>query len=415
LLDPDGVQRTATGGKVTRPSFLDELLRPKVLAVDDVPANLTLLQAIVEPLDCQVVTAPDGVSALQAIEQHSFAVLLLDIQMPRMDGYEVARRVRLGQGNRDVPIIFVTASAGDDEAVIRGYDLGAVDYLFKPVDPTILASKVRVFLDLYVGKARIARAKDEIEQAYLDLKTTQVQLVQAAKMASLGTLVAGVAHELNNPLAFCISHVHTARSDVAHARAGVVAESESALACDHASKRLEQTSKGLVRIRDLVQKLRTFSRVDEGEIKRIDVADSVASVVMMLEHRFRDRVAVTTEFGGPLTLECHPGAFNQAVMNLVSNAIDAVEGEGTVHIACGADDTGNNYVVRVSDSGPGIAPDLLERVFEPFFTTKPVGQGTGLGLAITYSIAEAHGGTLSLENGKTGAVATLTIPLADDL
>jgi two-component system NtrC family sensor kinase len=393
-----------------RPSFLDQAFRPRVLAADDIPANLALLEAILAPLDCEFVTTDDGVRALEAVLQQDYAVLLLDVQMPGMDGYEVARRVRQGSRNQDVPIIFVTASAHDDDSVIRGYGLGAVDYLFKPVDVTVLRSKVKVFLDLYTSKERIARAKDELEEAYRELKATQTQLVQSAKMASLGTLVAGVAHEINNPLSFCLGHVQTALSDITRARDSLPSE-DLGQGCERAIVRLEQTQGGLSRIRDLVAKLRMFSRLDEGATKLVDVRDSVASVIAMLEHRVRNRVVVTTEFAPPATLECQPGSFNQAIMNLVSNAIDAIDASGTVHVECGADAAGANYVVRVTDSGPGIPAELLQRVFEPFFTTKAVGEGTGLGLAITYSIAEAHGGTLRLENGEIGALATLSIPI----
>jgi two-component system NtrC family sensor kinase len=382
-----------------------------VLAADDIPANLALLSAVIEPLDCELITATDGVRALEAVEQHSLAVLLLDVQMPRMDGYEVARRVRSGTNNRDVPILFVTAAAFDDQVVLEGYHLGAVDYLFKPVDTTILRSKVRVFLDLYTGRERVARAKDELEAAYRELQATQAQLVQSAKMASLGTLVAGVAHEINNPLAFCLAHVQTALSDIQKARDTTPGSAEVTRRCGRAMDRLEQTTTGLARIRDLVLKLRTFSRLDEGELKEVDVQDSVESVITMLEHRFRGRIEVSTEFRPPKMLDCQPGPLNQAVMNLLSNAIDAIEGEGTVHISCGADESGKDYVIRVTDSGPGIPPEDLERVFDPFFTTKPPGEGTGLGLAITYSIAQSHGGTLVLANGERGAVATLRIPL----
>jgi two-component system NtrC family sensor kinase len=408
------MKQGVVGHGAAHPSFLELPLRPKVLAVDDIPANLALLEALLNPLDCEVIAAADGTRALDALERHSFAVILLDVQMPGMDGYEVARRIRAGSHNREAPIIFVTASAHDDDAVMKGYGLGAVDYLFKPVEPTILCCKVRVFLDLHLGQQRISRAKDELENAYRELQAMQVQLVQSAKMASLGTLVAGVAHEINNPLAYCLGHVQTALSNVRRVGDELPEDTELVQFCARARDRLEQTTVGLTRIRELVVKLRTFSRLDEGEVKAIDVRSSVESVIGMLEHRFRDRVVVTCEFGPPATLECQPGSFNQAVMNLVSNAIDAIVGQGTVHITCGADHENEHFVVRVVDSGPGIPPQVLERVFDPFFTTKPVGEGTGLGLAIAYSIAEAHGGTLTLRNGESGAVATLSIPLRPD-
>jgi two-component system NtrC family sensor kinase len=386
---------------------------PKVLVVDDVAANLKVLEAILETLNCHVVPASSGNEALRLLLRDEFAVLILDVQMPDMDGYEVAHHVRQNPKAREVPIIFLTAANRDDRNVLRGYGSGAVDFLFKPADSTILRSKVRVFLDLYANRRQIADAKRDLERAYEELKATQSRLVQSAKMASLGELVAGVAHEINNPLAFCIGHVETARKAVGTISDGLKASAAEGLMpqCERATNRLNETRIGLERIRELVVKLRTFSRVDEGERKVADVKAGIESVLFMLEHRSRDRIQIQTDLGEPTTIECYPGLLNQAVMNLVSNAIDAIEGPGNIHVASGAN--GGVYFIRVTDSGKGILPEHKERVFEPFFTTKPVGQGTGLGLAITYSIAQRHDGTLELDNAPSGGtVATLSFPLS---
>jgi two-component system NtrC family sensor kinase len=167
---------------------------------------------------------------------------------------------------------------------------------------------------------------------------------------------------------------------------------------------------GLERIADLVVKLRTFSRKDEGELKHVSVRESVQSLLTILAHRTRDRIRIETVFGEPDSIECYPSLLNQAVMNLVSNSIDAIEGPGTITIRTGAVE--DAYRISVDDTGPGICPELRERVLEPFFTTKPVGLGTGLGLSITYSIVQRHGGSLELRDAEGGGTSALiTIPI----
>jgi two-component system NtrC family sensor kinase len=177
---------------------------------------------------------------------------------------------------------------------------------------------------------------------------------------------------------------------------------------------MEEMSGGLERIRELVLKLRTFSRLDEGERKFVNVRECLDSVLTILTHRLRDRVEVTLELSEPDIIDCYPSLLNQALMNLIANAIDAI-GEkseiGKLAITGGA--SGESYVLRIVDDGCGIPEDLRDRVFDPFFTTKEIGKGTGLGLSITYSIIKKHGGTLELQPAPGGGtVAELKLPLA---
>ena len=393
--------------------------RPAVLAVDDVEANLIALRALIEDMDCEVVFAKSGNDALRQLLRRQFAVVLLDVQMPEMDGYEVAHHARKNPSTRDVPIIFLTAANNSEGMVLRGYGSGAVDFLFKPLNPSILRSKVRVFLELHLASQKLADAKAvlerrnaELKAAYSELQVTHAQLVQSAKMASLGELVAGVAHEINNPLAFVLSHLETVRRSL-----GVVEEhlpdslpETAKYNWQRASERLREVSPGLERIRELVVKLRTFSRLDEGERKRVSVRECVESVLTILGHRLKDHVKVTTDFGSPDEIDCYASLLNQAIMNLVSNAIDAMDGNGAVCITTGA--SGEDYCISVADTGPGIPRELRDRVVEPFFTTKPVGQGTGLGLSITDSIVRKHGGVLELLDSESGGTrAVIRFPL----
>jgi len=395
----------------------DEL--PAVLIVDDVEANLTALRAVLEGVRCTVTSASSGTQALRALLRNNFAVMLLDVQMPEMDGYEVARHARMNPATRDVPIIFLTATHDSAENVARGYGSGAVDFLFKPFDSTVLLSKVRIFLELYSSRQKLSdanldlrRSNQELATAYQDLKAAQSQLVQSAKMASLGELVAGVAHEINNPLAFVLSHLDTIRRSLEQFRQQIPQAMPQAAEDQwkRAHSRMAETEIGLGRIRDLVLKLRTFSRLDEGERKVVSISECIDSVVTILGHRLKDRINLVTDLGAPDKLDCFPALLNQVILNLVANSIDAIEGPGTITIKTGAE--GQSFVIAITDTGSGIPTELHERVLEPFFTTKPVGQGTGLGLSIAYSIVKKHEGTLLLGNAPGGGtLATLRLPL----
>ncbi len=379
---------------------------PKLLVVDDVDANLVAMEAVLDGLPCELVLAKSGNEALRHLLKSSFAAMLLDVQMPEMDGYEVAQHARSNPQTRQVPIIFLTAKHETTDDALRGYGTGAVDFLLKPVSPSVLRSKVRVFLELHEKRA-------EVERAYDELQVAQTQLVQSAKMASLGELVAGVAHEINNPLAFATSHLATARTCLERCEAVLQERSAPDVlgAWNKANQRLSEMHLGLERISELVLQLRTFSRLDEGERKEVDFAECLNSVLMILGHRLGDTISVHLDLRGPDRFECFPGPLNVALLNLLSNAIDAVGEAGNITVA--TELAAEMLTISVIDDGVGIPAEIQSRVFEPFFTTKPVGKGTGMGLSISYSIAQKHGGSLqAFSSPGRGTTMCLSIPLS---
>ncbi|WP_458094114.1 ATP-binding protein [Roseomonas sp. WA12] len=255
----------------------------------------------------------------------------------------------------------------------------------------------------------LARANTELESTNQALRDTQGKLVQAAKMASLGELVAGIAHEINNPLAFILAHQGTVTRLLAQVGPRVAGDAEAARAVEKASARAESMTLGLRRIQELVLNLRKFSRLDEGGAQEVDVPEAIGTVLVLLTHKLSDRIVVEQELAAPRVLHCSPALLNQVVMNIVGNAADAIAGSGRIRVATRLEN--GDYVIEVSDSGPGVPEAIRARIFEPFFTTKPVGSGTGLGLSIAYAVVEAHHGAILVDDAPDGGARfTIRVP-----
>jgi signal transduction histidine kinase len=403
----------------------------RLIVADDNADMREYLRRLLSP-HWQVTLVADGAAALRQALAEPPDLVLSDVMMPEMDGVALLNALRADERTKTVPVILISARAGE-EARLSGLETGADDYLVKPFAAREIVTRIRTHLEMAkvrraaaegareLAQARAAmvrevNAKHEVLQAaHEELKRTQSQLIQSAKMASLGELVAGIAHEINNPLAFALAHLATVERSLRSVQETLGSETlePARTAWERALARVHEMHLGLARIRELVSKLRTFSRLDEGERKRVSARESIESVLTILRHRMKDHISVTTEFGEPDAIECFAGLFNQAVMNLVTNAIDAIDatgGPGSIVISTGVHES--FFEVVVSDSGCGIPEAVRERVFEPFFTTKDVGHGTGLGLSITYSIAEAHGGSVELlPRDGGGTVASLRLPM----
>jgi signal transduction histidine kinase len=373
--------------------------RARILVADDNADMRDYLGRLLSP-HWDTVLVPNGRAALTSALAAPPDLVLSDVMMPELDGVSLLAELRADPSTKTIPVILISARAGE-EARLEGLETGADDYLIKPFAAREVVTRVRTHLQM----AKVRR------EAYRELQQAQAQLIQSAKMASLGELVAGVAHEINNPLAFALAHVDTVERSLAALEPSWRAAPALAPQGQRAIARLAEMRVGLSRIQELVTKLRTFSRLDEGERKLVSVRESVESVLSILQHRLGERVSVVSHFGEPDTLDCYAGLLNQAAMNLIGNAIDAIDGPGTITVSTGVSD--GWFQLVVADTGCGVAEEIRDRVFEPFFTTKAVGAGMGLGLSITYSIAKRHGGDLELRpRVGGGTVATLRFPIA---
>ena len=287
-----------------------------------------------------------------------------------------------------------------------------------------LEDKVRVRTE------QLRTANEELRQAYAELQAAQMQLVQRERMASVGQLVAGVAHELNNPIGFVFSNVTTLDDFVRRLRAMLeeyraidlpeaerirIGERWTGLKVDYALKYLDSMIQGIregaERARKIVRDLRVFARGQDEVWQAVDLHEELESSLTLLGHLLKDRVVVHRKLGDLPAVECIRSQIDQVFLNLLANAAQAVAGPGEITIETRRD--GDVAVVAIADTGGGIAADVIGRIFDPFFTTKPVGEGTGLGLSISYEIVKKHGGEIRADSPPGGgAVFTVRLPIA---
>lgn len=366
----------------------------KILIVDDRPENLYAMRVTLAPLGVEMVTASSGNEALALMLRHDFALVLLDVQMPGMDGFETATLMQNNQATRGVPIIFVTAISKERQHVFKGYETGAVDYLFKPLDADILLGKVKVFVSLH--------------QAKLDCARMHQELIKNRNLESLAFLAGGVAHDFNNILTAIMGNVGLCllKTDFEDERYPLLVSVEQAA----------------LRAKCLTSQLLTFAKGGDPVKKIASIAEVITqSADFVLRGR-----PIACHYDLPDDLNAvaiDTGQMSQVIQNIVINSIQAMPGGGRVTISArnisnadGAETSsllpGSWVVVTIHDSGPGIPADLINKIFDPYFTTKE--SGSGLGLAISHSIVKKHGGAITASS-RPGHGTTFTITLPSTL
>ncbi len=409
-----GATPTREGGQQFR--------RAKLLLVHDSPTTQLRLRHLLDQEGYDV-TVTDDATVAAAQVAHGIDCVVLPLTGARLDGFALCRALdrRRQHEAMDFHIVPIAAAGSD---VTAAFEAGADEVAPSAVGDDVLRMRIRAVTRraqvveetrraeaealqreraMAAAEAKaaaadaLARANADLAAANQQLRDAQAQLVQSAKMASLGELVAGIAHEINNPLAFILGHHATVERAVGE----VLAEQADAPSAglSKARDRLASMRVGLQRIQSLVLNLRKFSRLDEAERQVLDVPEAIEIVLALLKPKLGD-IAVRRDFAGERTFDGTPALLNQVVMNIVANAADALEGQGV--IAIGTLSTDSDYIIQIDDSGPGVPADVRDRIFEPFFTTKPVGSGTGLGLAIAYSVVRAHGGEIVIEDSTLG-------------
>jgi signal transduction histidine kinase len=309
--------------------------------------------------------------------------------------------------------------------VLFGVDLLGVIAVGGKLSGELLGADDRQLLRTLANQSAIAienaQAFDEIaklnetlearvEERTWELKSAQTQLMQSEKMRSLGQLVAGVAHELNNPIGFVHANLQLLDGYIGRLIRAQEAGEDARTAREAITKLLRRSREGTERVKRIVMDLRTFSRMDQAEVSETDLNEEINRTLGLMEPRFKGGISVERDFRELPPVKCLPAQLNQVFMNLIMNACDALEGRGKLRIRTRAVPAG--VLLEFEDDGPGIPEEMQRRIFDPFFTTKAVGQGTGLGLSISHGIVERHGGTLSVEcPPRGGTIFRITLPL----
>ncbi|MEG4812376.1 response regulator [Microcoleus sp. F8-D3] len=431
-----------------------------ILVVDDTPDNLRLLSTMLSDKGYKVRGVINGQMALKAARSTPPDLILLDISMPQMNGYEVCQHLKADARTSGIPVIFLSAL---DRVLdkVKAFAVGGVDYITKPFHLEEVLARVenqltiqRLQKKLHEQNARLqeSEAKEreksqQLELALQQLQNAQAQLIQSEKMSSLGNVVAGVAHEINNPISFIKGNlcpvtdytqdllrlVQLYAEDFPNPTVAIQEQLEAmdlTFIRNDLPKLIASMSVGADRIEEIVHSLRNFSRLDEAELKAVDIHEGLESTLMILQHRLKDEadqtiIKVVKEYEPLPKIECYAGQMNQVFMNVLTNAIDALQSEKSrandvddsspiPTITIGTKLLSNCQVgIYITDNGPGITEDIQQRIFEPFFTTKEVGQGKGLGLSISYAIVvENHRGQLRcLSIPYRGATLAIEIPI----
>ena len=449
--------------------------KANILIVDDTPDNLRFLSTMLIERGYKVRSALNGAMALKGVEAAPPDLILLDINMPEINGYQVCEELKKSKKNRDIPVIFLSA-LDDTLDKVKAFACGGADYITKPFQFEEVLVRVENQLSIrYLQQQLIAQnsilqqseAKEreksqELELTLRQLQQTQTQLIQSEKKSSLDTVIAGIAHEINNAINFISGNLGYAgqytsdllqllelyQQALPHPVPGIQNFKDRVdfeFVRSDFPQILASMNAGSKRIRDIVLSLRNFSRLGEAEFKAVDIHCGIDSTLMILQSRLNspsDRFAIQIlkEYDSLPLVECWASEINQVFMNILCNAIEALElriANSSSVAANGEPLTLNSPVsslnspqflipkitirtelidservaISIADNGVGMVEDVKKRVFDPFFTTKKIGSGPGLGLSICYQIvAEAHGGQLFCQS-EAGVGTTFTVVL----
>jgi signal transduction histidine kinase len=422
----------------------------EILIVEDSPTQSMLLQGILETSGFRVSAAENGRAALQSLASRRPTLVISDIQMPGMDGYELCRTIKTDPALAAIPVMLLTSLSAPQD-IIRGLECGADNFVVKPYEKEFLLSRIQTILANQLLRKSIGAEKEitiffagrhyvitsdrrqilnlllttyetaistnrKLIQAHEELKAAQAQLIEAEKLTSLGRLAAGIAHEVRNPLAIMEMGIGFLSGQSASAAGNAV---------------LEEMKEAVDRANQVINELMDLSSPRELGMRAADLNALLEKSLDALRDRHERAGILLAKNLDPALPPCRvdAGKIGQVFVNVLTNAFDAMAGGGTLTVATSSKGSGaaafdagdrsgarvlagnGSIVIEVADTGPGIAPENLTKLFEPFFSTKPTGKGMGLGLTVARKIVELHCGKIEVANRQGGgAKVTLTFP-----
>ena len=394
-----------------------QLLEPgTILIADDSRASLMLLERGLVRLGYNVVTAESGQQALDRADENDIDIFILDVQMPGLSGFETAQAMHQKEKYREVPILFLT---GDDEIQqrLKGFEVGGVDYIIKPFHTVEVAKRVEIHLELFRRRRESEQYANEMETL---AKERAKQLLHADRLAMLGTLAGGVAHEINNPLSFIAGNVQSVRkmwpeiNELISLRMETKPDNLEDLEFlqEDMPEILDGIHNGIARIAKIVSGLKTFVREKGADWEPFQISRCFENAIVLCRGAL-SQVEVISDF--PTGLPDVIGdvqQIEQVLVNLCVNAAHAMEGRDDQKIWVRAGKNSSHVVVILEDNGQGIPEKNLSSIWNPFFTTKEVGKGTGLGLSICQNIIREHGGNIDASNAEHGGARfTIHLPI----
>jgi len=417
-----------------------------LIAEDDFVSRL-LVKKAVEKIGHEVLEAEDGKIALQLFLEHQPDMIISDWMMPEMDGIELCQKIRSSDKRTYSYIILLTAKDKMTD-LVEVFEAGADDYIVKPFKPDELRSRIK-------NGERIIKLEGEhhdlqeeligknkkLDKTLERLKITQSQILQAEKMASIGQLAAGVAHEINNPIGFVSSNLDALNdymtdfntllkhfqnlekiltesdqenlSSEIKKQLQIISDYEEEIEVEYLKddipELLKDCKEGTGRVGKIVGDLKSFAHPGNDEQMLVDINKGLESTLNVVNNEIKYKATVSKEFGEIPLVEGYPQKLNQVFMNILVNAAQSIKEKGEIKIV--TQQKGKYATVTISDNGCGIEKEHLSKIFDPFFTTKAIGKGTGLGMNIAYNIIKEHKGKIDVKSqvGK-GTVFTIILP-----
>ncbi|MEM1169771.1 MAG: hybrid sensor histidine kinase/response regulator [Cyanobacteria bacterium P01_H01_bin.35] len=424
--------------------------KSSILVIDDNSTNLSLAANALENYGFNVLIASDSLSGIKRAKFARPDLILLDILMPEIDGFETCRRLKGDEKTKNIPVIFMTALT-HSEYKVKGFEVGAVDYVTKPIQIEEVLARVNLHLQLYLLTQKLEQKVEErttkLNRTLQELQESQLQLVQSEKMSSLGLLLAGITHEIKNPLGFIagnLEHTEVAVKELIEylklyqetfpQPGKFVQEKAEEIELEYLltdlPKMLISMKEGIGKIQEISRSMQTLSRVDRNKKVTFNLHEGIDSTLMILKHRlkaneYRSGINVIKNYGNIPLILGFPGQLNQVFMNLIANAIDVfdeVTSDQTksddliVEISTEISLDSQEVMIKIQDNGYGMSEEIRKQIFDNLFTTKEVGKGTGLGLSISRQIVEEkHQGKIICESKLgQGTIFTIMLPTFQD-